>query len=313
MPECKTLKDTAKYEIESQQQQTRLIYLGFKLDLDLSTQAVGHNTSAEGVRSGRNTDELVTDLIAQLVEHLMYTLREKLGSGLVNSTPLQFFITVPAIWSDLAKEKTMKASDVHKIFEPVVLEVIRLVKDQITAGNVPVQAILLVGGFGSSNYLKERLRAAIDSSVRILQPPNAWQAIVQGAVLKGLALSSPDSTVVKVENRKARKHYGTEWSVRWDEKSPKSKERKILGSTVSENEPYIAAFVWTNPVSKGRIRTVRMTIYNDPLSRDAPLSRNDNVGILSIVEADVNHIPENQLRRRKGCDGQWYYELNCKI
>lgn len=149
----------------------------------------------------------------------MYTLREKLGSGLVNSTPLQFFITVPAIWSDLAKEKTMKASDVHKIFEPVVLEVIRLVKDQITAGNVPVQAILLVGGFGSSNYLKERLRAAIDSSVRILQPPNAWQAIVQGAVLKGLALSSPDSTVVKVENRKARKHYGTEWSVRWDEKS----------------------------------------------------------------------------------------------
>lgn len=56
-----------------------------------------------------------------------------------------------------------------------------------------------------------------------------------------------------------------------------------------------------------------MTIYNDPLSRDAPLFRNDNVGILSIVEADVNRIPENQLRRRKGCDGQWYYELNCKI
>jgi hypothetical protein len=82
---------------------------------------------------------------------------------------------------------------------------------------------------------------------------------------------------------------------------------------VSENEPYIAAFVWTNPVSKGRIRTVRMTIYNDTLSRDAPLSRNDNVKLLSIVEADVNHIPENQLRRKKGYDGQWYYELNCKI
>lgn len=82
---------------------------------------------------------------------------------------------------------------------------------------------------------------------------------------------------------------------------------------MSDKESYIATFVWTNPVSKGRIRTVRMTIYNDPLSRDAPLSRNDNVKILSIVEADVSHIPENQLCRRKGCDGQWYYELNCKI
>ncbi|KAM5388500.1 hypothetical protein ACJA88_000364 [Fusarium oxysporum] len=459
----------------------------FKLDLDPSTQAVGYNPSTEGARSGRNVDELVTDFISQLVDHLMYTLREKLGSGLVDSTPLQFVITVPTIWSDLAKEKTkkaceqamisvsehhvhlvsepeaaaiyalhdldmngldagdtivvvdagggtvdlisytilstkpilevqeaapgsgalcgstflnmrfskflqsklgkeegfddeimaealdvfenkvkrqfalnvepdetynipvaglannkslgisrgrfaLKASDVNKIFEPVVLEVIRLVKDQITASNVPVQAILLVGGFGSSNYLKERLRAAIDSSVRIMQPPNAWQAIVQGAVLKGLAQSSPDCAVVKVENRKARKHYGTEWSVRWDEKSHGNLKSErywcgldgcykvrvmewfiTRGSTVSENDTYIAAFVWTNPVSKGRIRKVKMTIYNDHLSRDAPLSRNDNVKMLSIVEADVNHIPENQLRRRKGCDDQWYYELNCKI
>ncbi|SCO82250.1 related to hsp70 protein [Fusarium oxysporum] len=447
----------------------------FKLDLDPSTQAVGYNPSTEGARSGRNVDELVTDFISQLVDHLMYTLREKLGSGLVDSSPLQFVITVPAIWSDLAKEKTKKAceqamisvaehhvhlvsepeaaaiyalhdldingldagdtivvvdagggtvdlisytilstkpilevqeaapgsgalcgstflnmrfskflqsklgkeegfddevmaealdvfenkvkrqfalnvepdetynipvaglannkslgisrgrfalkvSDVNKIFEPVVLEVIRLVKDQITASNVPVQAILLVGGFGSSNYLKERLRAAIDSSVRIMQPPNAWQAIVQGAVLKGLAQSSPDCAVVKVENRKARKHYGTEWSSEryWCGLDGCYKVRVMewfitRGSTVSENDPYIAAFVWTNPVSEGRIRKVKMTIYNDHLSRDAPLSRNDNVKMLSIVEADVNHIPENQLRRRKGCDDQWYYELNCKI
>ncbi|ENH68697.1 Heat shock 70 kDa protein 12A [Fusarium oxysporum f. sp. cubense race 1] len=439
----------------------------FKLDLDPSTQAVGYNPSTEGARSGRNVDELVTDFISQLVDHLMYTLREKLGSGLVDSTPLQFVITVPAIWSDLAKEKTkkaceqamisvsehhvhlvsepeaaaiyalhdldmngldagdtivvvdagggtvdlisytilstkpilevqeaapgsgalcgstflnmrfskflqsklgkeegfddeimaealdvfenkvkrqfalniepdetynipvaglannkslgisrgrfaLKASDVNKIFEPVVLEVIRLVKDQITASNVPVQAILLL---------------CADNAA-----PNAWQAIVQGAVLKGLAQSSPDCAVVKVENRKARKHYGTEWSVRWDEKSHGNLKSKrywcgldgcykvrvmewfsTRGSTVSENDPYIATFVWTNPVSKGRIRKVKMTIYNDHLSRDAPLSRNDNVKMLSTVEADVNHIPENQLRRRKGCDDQWYYELNCKI
>ncbi|KAF5258229.1 hypothetical protein FOXYS1_11211 [Fusarium oxysporum] len=459
---------------------TRIRYNGDKIEWGFSVpvnapqhEVVDWFKLTEGARSGRNVDELVTDFISQLLDHLMYTLREKLGSGLVDSTPLQFVITVPAIWSDLAKEKTKKACEqamisvsehhVHLVSEPEaaaiyalhdldmngldagdtivvvdagggtvdlisytilstkpILEVQEaapgsgalcgstflnmrfskflqsklgkeegfddeimaealdvfenkvkrqfalnvepdetynipvaglannkslgisrgrfalrhrtLVKDQITASNVPVQAILLVGGFGSSNYLKERLRAAIDSSVRIMQPPNAWQAIVQGAVLKGLAQSSPDCTVVKVENRKARKHYGTEWSVRWDEKSHGNLKSErywcgldgcykvrvmewfiTRGSTVSENDPYIAAFVWTNPVSKGRIRKVKMTIYNDHLSRDAPLSRNDNVKMLSIVEADVNHIPENQLRRRKGCDDQWYYELNCKI
>ncbi|KAG9501001.1 hypothetical protein J7337_006683 [Fusarium musae] len=93
-----------------------------------STQAAGHNQRAEGARSGRNTDELVTDFIAQLVEHLMYTLREKLGSGLVKSTSLEFVIMVPAIWSDLAKEKTKKACEqamisasehhVHLVSEP---------------------------------------------------------------------------------------------------------------------------------------------------------------------------------------------------
>jgi ribulose kinase len=100
-----------------------------------------------------------------------------------------------------------------------VLEVIKLVKDQITASNVPIRAVLLVGGFGASNYLKERLRNAIDSKVQIMQPPNAWQAVVQGAVMKGLAISAPEKlTVVKVQNRKARKHYGTEWRTRYDDK-----------------------------------------------------------------------------------------------
>ncbi|WZH46094.1 hypothetical protein QYS62_007164 [Fusarium acuminatum] len=460
----------------------------FKLDLDPSLQAMGQTLTSDGARGGRNVDKLVTDFISQLGDHLLYTLREKLGDSIVNSTPLEFVVTVPAIWSDLAKDKTkkacqkasglstsqqqvhlvsepeaaaiyalhgldphglkvgdtivvvdagggtvdlisytitglkpilevqeaapgsgalcgstflnmrfakylrgklgkeegfdeevmaeamevfekkvkrqfalnvapdetynipvaglannkalgisrgrfsLKASDLQTIFEPVVLEVIRLVKDQITASNVPVRAILLVGGFGASSYLKERLRIAVDKSVQIMQPPNAWQAIVQGAVLKGLANAAPDLAVVRVKNRKARKHYGTEWRARWDDKLHghlKSKRTwcgldgcyKVLamewfitrGSAVSENEPYFTSFVWTGPVSQGRIRKIKMTIYNDQLPRDAPVGRDENVKVLANIEADVSHIPENQLGRRQGSDDQWYYELNCKI
>lgn len=56
-----------------------------------------------------------------------------------------------------------------------------------------------------------------------------------------------------------------------------------------------------------------MTIYNDQTLRDAPVARDENVKVLSHVEADVSHIPENLLARRQGSDGQWYYELSCKI
>ncbi|KAH0528439.1 hypothetical protein TsFJ059_003308 [Trichoderma semiorbis] len=466
----------------------------FKLDLDPSLKNIGQAVASDGARGGRDADKLVTDYLTALTEHLLYTLREKLGESVVKSTPLEFIITVPAIWSDLAKDKTkracqravqslplapgssktlihlvsepeaaaiyalhgldphglkigdtvvvvdagggtvdlisytitglkpilqvqeaapgsgalcgstflnmrfakflkaklgkeegfdeevlaeamevfekkvkrqftlaaqpdetytipvgglsnnkalgitrgryaLKASDLNTIFEPVVLEVIKLVKDQITVSNVPIRAVLLVGGFGASNYLKERLRNAVDKSIQIMQPPNAWQAVVQGAVMKGLANSAPDTlTMVKVQNRKARKHYGTEWRTKYDERvhghisdkkswSGMEGYYKVnamewfirKGDAVSENEPYITSFVWTGLVAHGRIRKMRMTIYCDQSSEEAPIDRNANVQVLAHVEADVSHIPEHLLNRRQGKDGQMYYELSCKI
>ncbi|KAF9878787.1 hypothetical protein CkaCkLH20_03687 [Colletotrichum karsti] len=460
----------------------------FKLDLDPSLQSMGQAVSSEA-RGGRNVDKLVTDYISALGEHLLYTLREKLGEQVVKTTPLEFVVTVPAIWSDLAKEKTklacqrasglskskapihlvsepeaaaiyalhgldphglkvgdtvvvvdagggtvdlisytitslkpilevqeaapgsgalcgstflnmrfakflraklgkeegfdeevmaeameqfekkvkrqftlgasqdetytipvgglnnnkelginrgrfgLKASDLQTIFEPVVLECIKLVKDQIAASGVTISAVLLVGGFGASNYLKERLRNAIDRNIQIMQPPNAWQAVVQGAVMKGLAQVSPDRlTQVKVQNRKARKHYGTEWRTKYDPKihSHIQHKRHWCGldgcykvytmewfiqrsDSVSENEPFFTSFVWTGLCSQGRIKKIKMDIYADRSTRIAPVSRDENVSLLVHVEADVSHIPENQLARRQGSDGQWYYELSCKI
>lgn len=82
---------------------------------------------------------------------------------------------------------------------------------------------------------------------------------------------------------------------------------------VSENEPFSTPFVWTGLVSQGRIRKIKMEIYCDRTMRDAPVARDENVHMLSKVEADVSHIPEHMLNRRQGSDGQWYYELSCKI
>lgn len=222
------------------------------------------------------------------------------------------------------------------------MEVIKLVKEQIHTSNVPIRSVLLVGGFGSSNYLKERLRNAVDRKIEIMQPPNAWLAVVHGAVMKGLAQCAPEQlTTVKVQNRKARKHYGTEWRTRYDDVQHRQIRDKrhwcgldgcfkvytmewfirrvgsssllpgvdlltwpSKGDAVSENEPFYTSFVWTGPVSQGRIRKVKMDLYADRNQRNAPIARDDNVSLLCHVEADISHIPEHLLNRRQGNDGQ---------
>lgn len=206
-------------------------------------------------------------------------------------------------------------------------------RDQIASSQVPIRAVLLVGGFGASNYLKERLRNALDRSIQIMQPPNAWLAVVHGAVMKGLAQSSPDNlTVVRVKNRAARKHHGTELTSKYDDllhfhlrdkrnwdgldgiwRVPTMTWFIKRGDPVSGNEPFFTPFSWTGLVSRGRIKKIKLDVYCDRSQRPAPLARDSGVELLCHVEADLTHIPESALDRREGQDKQIYYDLNCKI
>lgn len=90
---------------------------------------MGTAVTSAATRGARDVDKLVTDYISALGDHLMYTLREKLGEGVVKNTCLEFVVTVPAIWSELAKDKTRQAcqrtaalsatkSPIHLISEP---------------------------------------------------------------------------------------------------------------------------------------------------------------------------------------------------
>lgn len=66
-------------------------------------------------------------------------------------------------------------SQVQGIFDPVIQDVIKLVQNQVRKIKIAgycVRAILLVGGFGGSEYLYRRLCIA-NPKITILQPPNA--------------------------------------------------------------------------------------------------------------------------------------------
>jgi len=102
----------------------------------------------------------------------------------------------------------------NRIFEPIIVKIIELVKGQIKSSEKEIRAILLVGGFGQNSYLKERLRSSL-GGIEVLQPPNAWTAIVRGAVMVGLSHANPKLAAVGVVSRAARKHYGLELNVEY--------------------------------------------------------------------------------------------------
>lgn len=127
----------------------------------------------------------------------------------------------------------MTSDQVKSIFEPVIKEVIDLVEGQVEAIRAKqgiVSGIVLVGGFGQSNYLYSRMRAHFNASppppyterpthaaalttpqaVEVMHPMYAWTAVVRGAVLRGL-----DGSMVI--SRRSRWHYGTSYATVFDE------------------------------------------------------------------------------------------------
>ena len=97
------------------------------------------------------------------------------------------------------------------IFDPVIDDIIALVKGQIGATKRIIKAVLLVGGFGQNLYLKEQLRASLSSSIEVRQPANAWTAVVRGAVMVGC-----QSDAFQLLSRQARKHYGIRMMCAYD-------------------------------------------------------------------------------------------------
>ncbi|KAI0855503.1 actin-like ATPase domain-containing protein [Xylaria cubensis] len=137
----------------------------------------------------------------------------------------------------------LTAAEIKDIFEPVAKEVCDLVQGQVDGlrnkGGI-VSGIVLVGGFGQSEYLYKRLKGHFTSgapppyserpthamaraigengSIEVMQPLYAWTAVVRGAVLRGLEGNM-------VISRKARMHYGTSYATVYDEDKHSVSER----------------------------------------------------------------------------------------
>lgn len=266
--------------------------------------------------------------------------------GLANNSQL-------GIFNELIR---VSAGDMVSFFLPSIERIKLLVAEQIAASNVPITAIIMVGGYGQCQFLREELeRDSVikERRIRIHQSATAWTAVVRGAVMKGLHEVNPeDSTRIRISNYKARKHYGTEMTVtyqdsvhaelfnrrRWDGLNG-SYEVEVMdwfinqvsqlnsvsqhnmcgclllpkGDSVTESRPFFRNFSVTSRVNQGRPRRIYLIIYSDETSQVAPLSKTDTVRELCTVETDLNHIPESQLAKVQGSDGFMYFTTEGQI
>lgn len=112
------------------------------------------------------------------------------------------------------------------VFEPIMKDVIGLVQEQARLAGNRVQAVLLVGGFGQSDYLKQRIQRAVGYNVQVTQPENGWTAVVRGAAILGLSNVSKQD--ISVAGRVARKSYGTPLQVPYDRRIHNPNEVLVL-------------------------------------------------------------------------------------
>lgn len=121
-----------------------------------------------------------------------------------------FYINIPTV-SDIGEAGVYSGNlhitrtEMRSLFDPAVSRTLDLIKAEIK--DLPsIDLILLVGGFGESEYLYHRILAwARKSQIRVMQPREASTAIVRGAVLKGLQAMGLSDTQI---TRRARKWYG---------------------------------------------------------------------------------------------------------
>ncbi|KAH2440572.1 hypothetical protein KXW63_000970, partial [Aspergillus fumigatus] len=238
--------------------------------------------------------------------------------------------------------------DVERIFDPIVCDVEELIAGQvasITRVGLSIEAIILVGGFGSSEYLFRRVQKQYPT-IKVLQPPDAWSAVVSGAVQRGLEGN-------RVECRIARRNYGVEFRTDWNPITHGAQNRiwdrleerylghqmrwyikkvplasltlkfidscstltpgRLQSSEIREDQPIKMDFYRTIEVRNAKTDmsgTVTLYFYNDG---NPPDVRNSRILQLCVLEYDLSQIPQQLFERKRNSKGVDYFVVPYKL
>ncbi|KAL6717539.1 hypothetical protein ACLMJK_005454 [Lecanora helva] len=252
----------------------------------------------------------------------------------------EFLVPVPGVLDNAElgirrNKMTIPGTDIRAAFEPVLDEVLKLVTGQVKASKSPVKAIVLVGGFGQNAYLRDSIRQEVkDLKIEVMQSPNSWTAVVRGALMKGLASTSPNFAKVSIAARAARKHYGLDVNTSfnagehdynrrfWDACDGFYRISEMdwfvkKGDLIEENKPFRLRYHRVRLHSEGPFKIVRDNIWvcqdRDNLGAPQYNEEGNDVQHLVTIHADLSRVPEHLMPTKRGADGEKYYRIKYEI
>ncbi|PWY68474.1 actin-like ATPase domain-containing protein [Aspergillus heteromorphus CBS 117.55] len=236
---------------------------------------------------------------------------------------VDYFIPIPGAQNDPSVPIEdgffqLSSEDTASIFDPIVRDVESLVAEQVKGikkKNLSPKAIILVGGFGASEYLFHRLKEA-NPTVTVMQPPDA------GAVQRGL-----DGN--RVESRIARRNYGIQYAQTLEKTVSEDSPDNMIWDRLEENYKSYGHMKWfitkfsalseSHPIKlpfhyaieKGNVEGLINKI--DLLFCDndsAPEMNNAKIIRLCTVEADLTKVPRKLFESKCNSKGVEYFKIN---
>ncbi|KEZ46799.1 hypothetical protein SAPIO_CDS0097 [Scedosporium apiospermum] len=231
---------------------------------------------------------------------------------------------------------TLSGGTLFRIFDPIIREIDKLVTEQVTSvrmerlqlGNTAgasVKAIFLVGGFGSSAYLKDVIEKS-NPGVLVVQPKEAWSAIVKGPVMSKLGIGPT------VTSTRAAKHYGTSCHSTWRPIRDRG-FAKIHDDLDDEDKCIIMSWFISKNDDLSREKKIQLSFYrkwkgknptgakmkvtdelfecSDPV---APVHPSDDVNINCRLKTDLSQVPKSAfIFQKRPRDGLEYFELHYEL
>ncbi|KAG0264830.1 hypothetical protein BG011_005953 [Mortierella polycephala] len=164
----------------------------------------------------------------------------------------------------------LMVSELHeRVFDPVVQDVLDLIEYQLSQTHC--EAIFLVGGFGSSRYLFDRVTAKFATAGRQVRvPPRAELAVVRGAVTYGLHQGS-------IISRVARRWYGVDSAMDFvPGVDPEEKKTLSRDGTVRCKDRFSVYITPGQSVALGECVTKKYMTWCYPRPLDCPLYVSDS-------------------------------------
>ncbi|KAK5129421.1 hypothetical protein LTR08_003277 [Meristemomyces frigidus] len=224
----------------------------------------------------------------------------------------------------------MTSAEVGSLFKPIIMQIIALVEgqtDEVRAKGQTVNGIILVGGFGQSECLLKCLRAKFSKpgqKLEVMQPVNAWTAVVRGAVLRGLEGAE------LILNRKSRRHYGVQcrplFDARvhsasnkvWDDNTEQWLANNHMawyinkGDTVSSTEPILFPFYSTASMNMNSTLSIHELIVCDDDVAPSTFDKNPGSATQVMCKMIVNlrSVPRHLWKEHVNSTGTRYKRLD---